>query len=170
MSIIEVRYITPDDDRTAISRIYEKSWKYAYAGIIPQDYLDSIPAGQWVSGLDHPDRMTLLCMEDDMFVGTSSFGKSRLRQLEDWGEIVSLYLLPDYIGKGYGKILLQSAVSELKKSGYEHIFLWVLEENIRARRFYERFGFQRTDDYLDDNIGGKALREVRYIYRQPVPI
>lgn len=56
-------------------------------------------------------------------------------------------------------------IAELKNSGYENIFLWVLEENIGARRFYERFGFQRTDDYLDDNIGGKTLREIRYIYK-----
>ena len=48
--------------------------------------------------------------------------------------------------------------------GYEDVFLWVLEENERARRFYENFGFVPTDDFLDDNIGGRDLREVRYIY------
>lgn len=165
MCIIEIRYIEPTDNRTAISRIYEESWKYAYNGIIPQDYLNSIPEGQWVSNLNDPGRKTLLCIEDDSFIGTSSFGKSRFEKFSDWGEIISIYLLPDYFGKGYGKTLLQAAISELEKLGYKNIFLWVLRDNIRARCFYERFGFLRTDDYLDDNIGGKELQEIRYIYK-----
>ena len=70
------------------------------------------------------------------------------------------------MGKGYGKTLMKSTISELKILGYENIFLWVLEENGRARRFYEQFGFSPTDDFLDDNIGGEELREVRYIYKQ----
>ena len=69
------------------------------------------------------------------------------------------------MGKGYGKILMKSTLSELKMQGCENIFLWVFEENIRARHFYEQFGFSPTDDFLDDNIGGKELREVRYIYK-----
>ena len=59
---------------------------------------------------------------------------------------------------------MKSVIAELKKLGYEDVFLWVLEENERARRFYENFGFVPTDDFLDDNIGGRDLREVRYIY------
>lgn len=163
--MIEIRYMTSDDDRTEISRIYEESWKYAYAGIIPQNYLDSIPEGQWISGLDHPERKTLICVEDSKFVGTSSFGKSRFGQFDDWGEIISIYLLPAYMGKGHGKLLLRAAVSELKNLGYEDAFLWVLEENARARHFYERFGFRQTEDYLDNDIGGKTLREIRYTYK-----
>lgn len=165
MCIIEIRYIEPTDNRAAISKIYEESWKYAYNGIIPQDYLNSIPEGQWVSNLDNPGRKTLICIDDDIFIGTSSFGKSRIKKLSDWGEIFSIYLLPDYMGRGYGKILLQAAISELEKMEYKNIFLWVLSDNIRARYFYERFGFLRTDDYLNDNIGGKELQEVRYIYK-----
>ena len=44
------------------------------------------------------------------------------------------------------------------------MFLWVLEENLGARHFYEKEGFSATDDDLNDNIGGKDLREIRYIY------
>ncbi len=159
MCIIEIRYIEPTDNRIAISEIYEESWKYVYNGIIPQGYLNSIPKGQWVSNLDNPSRKTLIFIDDDSLIGTSSFGKSRFEKFSDWGEIISIYLLPDYFGKGYGKLLLQTAISELEKIGYKNIFLRVLMDNIRARNFYERFGFSRTDDYLDDNIGGKELQE-----------
>lgn len=161
---MEIRYITSADDRMAISKIYEESWKCAYKGIIPQQYLDSIPAGRWAAKADNPTQKTLLCIDDGKMVGTSSFCKSRFEQFCDWGEVVSIYFLPEYMGKGYGKILMESVVAELKRQGYENIFLWVLEENIRARHFYEQFGFTLTDDFMEDQIGGKDLREVRYIY------
>lgn len=162
---MEVRYIKSADDRMMISKVYEESWKVAYKGIIPQNYLDSIPEGNWVSNLDNKDWKTLVCIDNGKIVGTSSFCKSRFEQFQGWGEIISIYLLPDYIGKGYGKILMKTTLSELKRQGYKNVFLWVLEENTRARNFYEQYGFWLTDDFLDDNIGGKDLREVRYIYK-----
>lgn len=161
---MEIRYLTADDDRMVLSKIYEESWKYAYQGIVPQHYLDSIPEGRWASIADNPMWKTLICMDDGKMVGTSSFCRSRFEQFYGWGEIISLYLLPAYMGKGYGQTLMESVVSELKKQGYERVFLWVLEENIRARHFYERFGFSPADEYIEDNICGKDLREVRYIY------
>lgn len=161
---MEIRYIVSSDDRAEISRIYEESWKCAYKGIIPQHYLDSIPEGRWVSNIDNPMLKTMICIDNGRIVGTSSFCKSRFEQFQNWGKIVSIYFLPEYMGKGYGKILMESVILEFKKQGYENIFLWVLEANMRARHFYEQFGFLATDDFLDDNIGGKDLREIRYIY------
>lgn len=40
-----IRLINEKDDRAAISRVYEESWKSAYKNIIPQDYLESIKKG-----------------------------------------------------------------------------------------------------------------------------
>jgi len=162
---IEIRYILPADDKMAVSKVYEESWKFAYKGLIPQDWLDSIPGGRWASGLERSGWDTLVCLDRGRIVGTGSFCKSRFEAFPDWGEVISLYLLPEYMGKGYGKILLESVVLELKKRGFENIFLWVLEENRRARHFYEKFGFLPTGDFLEDSIGGKDLREVRYIYK-----
>ncbi len=162
---MEIRYITPADDRMEISRLYKESWRFAYCGMIPQDYLDSIPEERWAAGIDTPGRNTLLCLDNGRLIGTSSFCESRFEQFPGWGEIISIYLLPDYMGKGYGKDLMETVLSELKSRGYKDAFLWVLEENVRARRFYERFGFLGTKDDLNVNIGGKELREVRYIYK-----
>lgn len=162
---MEIRFIAPTDDRSEISRVYEESWKFAYKGIVPQSYLDSIPEGRWASKVDSLDRKTLVCVESGKIIGTTSFSKSRFAQFSDWGEIISIYLLPNYMGRGYGKALLDAAVAELKTMDYKNVFLWVLEENSRARKFYEKMGFTLADDYLDDNIGGKNLREIRYIYQ-----
>ncbi len=163
---MEIRPITPTDDRMAISGVYEESWKFAYRGIVPQDYLDSIPRGRWLPVFDVPGRHTLICMDNGRIVGTVGFGPSRIDRLDGWGEIISIYLLPDSMGKGYGTALMNAALSECRRLGYDNIFLWVLEENTRARAFYERLGFLPTDDCLTDTIGGKELREVRYIHRR----
>lgn len=150
----------------ALSRVYEESWKYAYKGMIPQSYLDSIPKGRWAKNVDDPRWHTLLCVDDGEIVGTSSFCRSRFEAYPDWGEIVSIYLLPGHIGKGCGKALISAAITELRKLGYANIFLWVLEENARARRFYEHFVFEQTDAFLKDTIGGKELREIQYVYKR----
>jgi len=152
------------DDRFSISRIYEESWKFAYKGIIPQSYLDSIQAGEWAVNLDNSEMRSIVAVEKDLLIGTSSFCASRFSDFAGYGEIVSIYLLPEYMGKGYGKCLLKYAIGELTKTGFQDIFLWVLEKNIRARNFYERQGFICADHFLNDNIGGRDLREVQYRY------
>ena len=161
---MEIRQIETDDDRYAISNIYEESWKYAYKNIIPDSYLESIPKGRWVSNLDRPGMNNAVIIENGIFIGTSGYCSSRFSEFEGFGEIVSIYFLPEYIGKGYGTQLLNYVIEELRKAGYKDVFLWVLEENIRAGRFYEKAGFIKTEKYLDDDIGGKALREIAYCY------
>ncbi len=158
-----IRYMNASDNRLEISRIYEASWKYAYKNIVPQEYLDAIPEGKWVPVLDTPGWQTLICIDDGKYVGTSSFSKSRFDNYSECGEIISIYLLPEYMGKGYGKKLFETTVAELTRQGFKEIFLWTLEDNDIAKNFYKNRGFRQTEDYLDDNIGGKNLREVRFV-------
>ena len=49
---MEIRPLRKTDSRLEVSRIYEESWKHAYRGIVPQDYLDHIPVGGWCGVLD----------------------------------------------------------------------------------------------------------------------
>ena len=163
---MEIRHITENDDFSAVREIYEKSWKFAYKGIIPQDYLDNIPNTKWGGNIHKNGRTQLIAAEGDKFVGTASFCPSRWEKFSSCGEIVSIYLLPEYIGKGIGSQLIRACIDELEYLGFSEILLWVLEDNHRARRFYEKHGFICTEDYMSDNIGGKDLREVMYIRRK----
>ena len=158
-----VRFINENDDRKQISFVYEQSWKTAYRGIIPDDYLDSIPAGRWAAKVDIATWHTLVCLEDGNIIGTSSFSESRFEVFKGYGEIISIYLLPEYVGKGYGRQLMERALSELKKAGYFKAFLWVLEENSKARAFYEKMGFKLSSEVIESDIGGKILKEISYI-------
>jgi len=162
---LEIRYITELDDRSAISKIYEESWKYAYKNIVPQDYLDSIPDGQWASCIEQGNRKNLAVVQDGKIIGTSCFGKSRMAEMDGFGEIISIYFMPEYMGKGYGRLLLQAVTGELKKMGFDKVVLWVLEENQNARLFYEKCGFVQAERCLLSNIGGKELKEVQYCYQ-----
>lgn len=161
---MEIRHIKEYDDKFAISYIYEKSWKWAYRDIIPQSYLESIPTGSWTPRLSGFGRNSLVMLDGENYIGTSSYCEARLSEFAGFGEIVSIYLLPEYAGRGYGRQLLSAAVNELAELGCRDIYLWVLEENHRARVFYQKFGFVLSDEYLDTEIGGKKLRELQYRY------
>ena len=163
---MEIRFLDEKDDLFVISNIYESSWKHAYKNIIPQEYLDSIPAGRWAGTITKGGKISLVVTENEQIIGTASICRSRWDKFKEYGEIVSIYFLPEYIRKGFGRHLLKRCVDELNKMGFDKILLWVLEENIPARKFYEKNGFIFSDEYMDDNIGGKDLREVMYYYER----
>lgn len=60
---MEIRLLTAADDLYAVSRVYEESWRCAYRGLVPQDYLDAIPRGHWVPLLERPGRVSLVAVE-----------------------------------------------------------------------------------------------------------
>lgn len=161
---MEIRKIKESDDIFAIGKIYEKSWKFAYNGIIPKDYLDTISGDKWLPHFENKDMHNLVLIQNGKFIGTSSYCKSRSEEFKNFGEIVSIYLLPEYIGKGYGKKLFEATLNELTRLGYKNIFLWVLEENKRAKYFYENQKFKPSEKFNHINIGGKNLKELAYTY------
>jgi GNAT superfamily N-acetyltransferase len=99
---MEIRKLCKGDDLFSVSRVYEESWRAAYRGSLPQGYLDSLPTGKWVPYLEQAGRESLLLLDGEIIVGTASCCASRFPELPGWGEIVSIYLLPEYWGKGYG--------------------------------------------------------------------
>ena len=159
---MEIRRLRSGDDLFAVSRVYEESWRGTYRGLLSQEYLDSIPVGKWVPYLKQAGRESLLLLDGEKIVGTASCCASRLPEVSGWGEIISIYLLPEYWGKGGGKLLFSAVVEQLEAMGHRKIFLWVLEENRRARAFYEHMGFRPNGTYIDDEIGGIPVREMQY--------
>lgn len=161
---MEIRDLLPSDDRLAVRKIYEESWKHAYKGIVPQSFLDGITEESCGGNLDKEGVYCLVAEEDGKLIGTSSYCKSRFEEYAGLGEIISIYFLPEYTGKGYGKKLLSAAVERLSEMGFRDVFLWVLEENHIARAFYERCGFFTSGEKMTSEIGGKVLTELQYCY------
>ena len=160
---MEIRKVSATDDFNLISRIYALSWKAAYIGIVPQQYLDELAEDYWTDKLQNSAYDSFVLIEEGKYIGTSSICAARDENMGGWGEIISIYLLPEYIGKGYGRPLFAYVFSELLNKGYKDIYLWVLEKNIRARRFYEKNGFSPADSQMF-TIGNEEISEIRYIY------
>ena len=151
-----------------VGRIYAQSWKAAYQGIVPQAYLDSLLGDRWAVRLQNSLYEDFVLKVDHELVATASITPAREESMAGWGEIISLYVLPQYFSKGYGSKLFSYAVEQLQKKGFDHIYLWVLEENKQARAFYEQQGFVYSGESAIITIGGKELTELRYINKKTV--
>ena len=142
-----------------------KSWQSAYQGIIPKDILAKFTdvenrrksLEKWMSG---GEAVYLLAYCDDTPCGACCIGASRDADQPESGEIVAIYLLEEYRGCGIGRALMLTALEELKAMGFEKALLWVLERNVRARRFYEKCGFSPDGASKDSGLGDEE--EIRY--------
>lgn len=86
--------------------------------------------------------------------GLLSYGKSRYLNLpKTTVELWRIYLSPEFQGMGMGKELLEFGLLEMSKNGYSKVILWVLEENTKARRFYEKNGFLHYGVRMDAHYG-----------------
>ena len=157
-------------DVAEISRVYCQSWKKAYQGIVPEQYLMDLAQDTWVElfteRLNSRSLSLMVVTQENQIIGAAAYGPSREKQQEGWAEVISLYLLPAYWRKGLGKALLSCVLEQLCREGYHAVFLWVQEQNLPARKFYEAFGFTCTEDSCMVEIGGKSLRQIQYIWKK----
>ncbi len=55
--------------------------------------------------------------------------------------LAKLYVSTEALGTGVGAALMRSSIAWAMKSGFESLWLGVWEHNLRAKAFYERWGF-----------------------------
>jgi GNAT superfamily N-acetyltransferase len=160
-------------DAAGIAVVHVASWQQAYAGLIPQHYLDSLSVQDrtqtWQQILSQPPipgAATLVAEQDRRIIGFASIGPSRDDDAEpNTQELWGMYLHPDHWGAGYGHTLHAQALSGLRASGSTttaEATLWVLAGNKRARRFYEQHGWSADGAEKTDWRGDIRLDEVRY--------
>lgn len=154
------------DDAFIISHIHALSWKSVYKGILPQQYLDDIQDDSWVNVIQDWMKYNVITVQiaydNDVPMGCIAYGRSRDDGLPHWGEIVSLYFIPDYMGKGYGNKLMDKALFDMLQQGFKNVYLWVLEDNIRAQKFYEKNGFICSEEKNVIDISGQPFINIRY--------
>jgi ribosomal protein S18 acetylase RimI-like enzyme len=97
-------------------------------------------------------------------VGFADTGPSRdADAAPDTAELSTLYLDPQVVGTGVGRALLRHAMEDLRQRGYHAARLWVLESNVRARRFYEIAGWRSDGTTKTERRSSVELCEVRYL-------
>ena len=92
-----------------------------------------------------------IAKDKEEVVGFAVYGPSRDEDLVDAGEVVAIYVLSEYYGQKIGYRLMNEAVSRLGE--YPTIFVWVLEKNERAIRFYHKYGFEFDGCKKQWNLG-----------------
>ena len=149
-------------------------WREAYAGIIPAGYLAAMSAAEreqrHLARVTDPEPRTayLLAERDGRIVGMTNIGPTRDDDLDPaaTGEIRAMYADPMAWSSGVGAALMRAALEHLSASAFRRVTLWVLEDNGRARRFYERWGFGLDGTRQVIELG-VPVAEVRYALDLP---
>lgn len=169
-----VRRATPDDDR-AVARIHVEGWRETYPGIVPASVLARLDAngrrGYWRSVIaDHRSPADVfLARLDGEDVGFGVCGREQLGLQGYAGEFHALYLLRVGQGRGFGTALMAAMASALVERGMAAATVWVLRDNWRARRFYEKLGGRLIAERPLD-FDGTCVMEVAYGWADVTPI
>lgn len=160
-----------------ISKVHAKTWKQAYKGLINDKYLNRIYDEFWVPKFSQlfqgKDYEVAVYTVDSKITGCITYGKIQdfivplnkeevLR--ENIGEIITFYVLPEYWRNKQGCKLASYAIEELKRKGYKGCYLWVLYNNERAIKFYEKFGFIKEEVFVETSVGKEMTREQRMYF------
>lgn len=153
-------------DIPALARVHVASWQAAYRHILPDEVLDNLSVEQfeinWTKNFINIQRTNLVLEVERGVGGFIAFGSSRDEDATPrTGEIYGLYLIPELWGAGYGQVLWTEA-SQCLLARFSVSTLWVLQNNARARRFYERMGFEPDEQVKYISLHGIELPEVRY--------
>ncbi len=128
------------DDADIIGYIHSVAWKQAYVGMFPEDFLNGDTPEkrkqEFIDSCGCEDVSYYIMYENDKAVGIV-----KVVDAPDAYEIASLYILEQYRNQGYGKRVIAYLKKEFDK---KRIQLWVLEDNPKAKRFYENNGFKNT--------------------------
>ena len=155
-------------DALLISRIIARSWRGAYQGLIDPVYLSRLPEEYWLPAmrgwLSSGRLYGCIAEENGEPVGSVIYGRGRDEDHADWGEIVSLYVLPEKMAQGVGSSLLNKAMKALQAEGYDRVYLWCIAGNERADAFYRRHGFIPSGDRVDYRIGSGNVTDIRFVW------
>lgn len=75
---------------------------------------------------------------------------------------VVAYVEPFFVGQGIGTHLLEHLIKQARQKGFQKIILWVIKDNMKARKFYEEKGF--VDSGKKCIIEGTDKIDCRYEY------
>jgi GNAT superfamily N-acetyltransferase len=155
------------EDALAIARVHTRSWQVGYAHAFPAEALAAISAerraGRWAERLRsfEPRSAVLVAEVDGTVRGFVSVGPARELGREV-GELYAIYVDPDQWGSGVGQALISAGEQGLRDAGFTKAILWVLEDNPRARRFYEAAGWTHDGATKRDTHLETEVTEVRY--------
>ncbi len=101
---------------------------------------------------------TFVAEVDNTIVGFATHAMSRDEDLAGAGEIMAIYVLKAYQGKGIGRRLMDACIQAL--DNVDTMFLWVLQANQKTVSFYRSAGF-KPDGKTKRMYGQTIIRMVK---------
>ena len=155
-------------DAGAIARVHVAARTAAYRDLLPPDALASedVEARRvlWVRRLGNADGRCWVIEEP---AGPFGFAFTSPARDEDVGpqcaELIALYLAPEHHARGHGRRLVDHALDDLARRGFDEVVLWVADENVAATGFYAKIGFvvdtrQPVLPFGDTGLNKRRLR------------
>lgn len=162
-----VRLAEPRDAH-AVAQIHVATWREAYRGIVPDDYLATLSVERreliWRQAIEKSMPEVWVAAEESSIVGWIAFGQCRdADKSPDVGEVWAINIRPAHWSRGIGRALWQAARARLQQRGFKETTLWVLRANERAMRFYRAAGFFPNELTIRKiKVGSAMLEEIRY--------
>ena len=147
---IEIRRAKFGDEKI-FAYIQTESWRSAFADIISAEYMERCTDIAKVEAMYENvlksgyAEMSILEINDKPHC-IAAWSKARNPQFSDCAELICIHSLSENRGKGYGSMMMNHILKEIQGSEYDSVILWVFEKNTRARSFYEKHGFELTDN------------------------
>jgi GNAT superfamily N-acetyltransferase len=156
------------NDVPAIARVHVDTWRTAYRGIIPDEYLATLSYEKRENGWyqilnkapENGDFTYVAENELGKIIGFAGGGLERTGNSEYKGELKAIYILEDSQRQGIGRLLVTTVVEKLSQLNIYSMLTWVLADN-PACQFYEKLGGEQIYSKQEER-GGATLTEVAY--------
>jgi ribosomal protein S18 acetylase RimI-like enzyme len=158
-------------DVEGIATVHVQGWRESYKGFLTPEALAGLSVEErvqlWQRALaEREPRAKLLVAETDdgEIVGFIRGGPIRDKEAHRLGteaEIFAIYLLDKVKRQGIGRGLMAGVFKHLAAHGFRSVGLWVLKDNLPARRFYEILGGTAGPEQSFD-LRGQMVTEVAY--------
>lgn len=124
-------------------------------------FLSSVGVADWERQLDDPSFACRVAEVDGVTVGYVKLGPLKLPVEEGSPALLldQLYILKDYHGVGIAHGLMDWTLEEARRRGAARLYLTVYVDNHRAKRFYDRYGFEAVGRY-DFMVGDHADEDI----------
>lgn len=149
---IAYRDATAADART-LDRIFDTVFCDTFAHLYRAEDLDaflsSFGIADWEAQLTDPNIAHRIAEAAGEPVGYVKLGPLKIPAETDRPALLleQLYVLKEHHGTGIARGLMDWALAEAARRGAEELYLTVFVDNPRARRLYERYGFEAVGRY-----------------------
>jgi len=160
-------------DAAAIARLHAESWRSAYRGMLSDEYLDHRVhherAALWQRRFSEQAEKPFFVILAETETELAGFACAFPDEHPTYGAYLdNLHVVPQRTGQRIGRRLLTAVAERLlaneRRGG---LYLWVIEQNIRARRFYSQAGGLEVGRETLSMPDGSRVMEMRCYWPDP---